>query len=542
MKFFNFLKSEQKTVGKATLVISFFMILSRFFGLIRDRLLASTFGPSVELDIYFAAFRIPDLIFSVVLAGGVLVSLLPLFSDYYKKDKDEAWKLINSVINIFVIALLVFSVLLFIFTPELVALLLPGLAFEYIGQTVILVRLLFTGVFFLGLSSIFSTVINYFDRFVVYSLAPILYNICIILGIIFLAPTLGNLGPAIGVVVGAFFHFLIQFLPTLKYGFKYRPIIDLNFKGVKDFFKLLFPRIISAAASQVNLLVVIAIASTIAVGSISFFTLADNLRNLPLGFIGVAFATAVFPHLSKAITDKRMEDFSLQLRKVFQAIIYLALPITILTFIMRDLIVNIILGTGQFTGYAVEITGACLGIFALSLIFQCLEPTILRAYFSIKDTKTPAIISLAFLVVNFILSLSFVELLKQNQTLNSFVLNLFNLESSEQVLLLGLVFAYNVSLILDFVLLFSFLKKKIGDFDFKKMRDSFLKISLSSVPMVLITLLVIKVFPAINDFWMNLLEFTVVTLIAFFVYYLFTLLFKTEEAKRIKEVVLKTLR
>jgi len=531
----DFLKSEQNTIGKATFVIAVFIILSRILGLIRDRLLASTFGPTVELDIYFASFKIPDLIYSIVLAGGVLVSLLPLFSDYYKKNEKEAWKLINSVINIFLITLIAVAILLFIFTPLLVNLLLPGLASEYIAQTIQLTRLLFLAVFFLGLSSIFSTILNYFNRFLIYSIAPLLYNLCIILGIIFLAPKMGNFGPAIGVVIGSFLHFLIQFLTSLTYGYRYKAVLDINFKGVEDFFKMLFPRIISAAAGQVNLLVITAIASTIAVGAISFFNLADNLRFLPVGFIGISFATAIFPHLSKSITDKNASEFCDKLRRAFQDILYLAIPISILTFIMRDLIVNIILRTGEFTGYAVEITGACLGIFALSLVFQCLEPTILRAYFSIKDTKTPAIISLIFLATNFILSFSFVELLKQNEGLSSFVSNLFHLKSPEHALLIGLVFAYNISLVIDFGLLFIFLKKKIGDFDFKKMASCLVKLFISSIPMLIAAFIVINVFDQIstNNFWMNLLEFTTVIIISFIVYFIFTLILKTEEARRI---------
>ncbi|NMB47804.1 hypothetical protein GYA01_03130, partial [Patescibacteria group bacterium] len=168
-------KSEQKTIGRATFVIAIFIVLSRLLGLIRNRLLASTFGPTAELDIYFASFKIPDLIFSLILAGGVLVSLLPLFSDYYKKNKAQAFKLVNSIINIFLIALLFIAFFFFIFTPNLVNLLLGGLSLEYIPLAIGITRLLFLSVFFLGLSSIFSTITNYFNRFLIYSLAPVLY-------------------------------------------------------------------------------------------------------------------------------------------------------------------------------------------------------------------------------------------------------------------------------------------------------------------------------------------------------------------------------
>ena len=533
MKFFDFFKTEQNTIGKATVVIAVFVVFSKILGLIRDRLLASTFGASAELDIYFASFRIPDLIYSIVLAGGVLVSLLPLFSDYFQKNKEESWKLINSVINIFSLILIVIAIFIFIFTSTIVKILLPEIDPMFLNTAVNLTRILFMSVFFFGLSSIFSTVLNYFNRFLIYSIAPVLYTLSIVLSILFLSSIFGIYAPAIGVVVGSFLHFFIQFYVSLKYGYKYKFVLDFKFKGIKDFFKLLFPRIISAAASQLNLTMITIIAGTIAVGSITYFNLADNLRFLPIGLIGISFATAVFPSLSKSITDKNMLEFCTNLRRVLQDILYLALPISILTFVMRDLIVNIIYGVGQFSGEAVSVTSACLGIFALSLIFQCLEPTILRAFFSIKDSKTPAIISIIFLFINLTLSLGFVYLLQVNENLNAMLLSLFNLNNPEHALLLGLVLAYNISLVIDFVLLFVFLRKKIEDFEVKKIQGFLVKIFFSSVIMTVIALFIMSLFNNFNGFWMNLLEFIAVTIISFIIYFILTYILKTEEARNL---------
>ncbi len=530
-------KSEQKTIGRATFVIAIFVVLSRLLGLIRNRLLASTFGPTAELDIYFASFKIPDLIFSLILAGGVLVSLLPLFSDYYKKNKAQAFKLVNSIINIFLIALLFIAFFFFIFTPNLVNLLLGGLSLEHIPLAIGITRLLFLSVFFLGLSSIFSTITNYFNRFLIYSLAPVLYNISIILGIIFLSPEIGILGPVIGVIIGAFLHFFIQFLCSLKYGYKYKVEIDFHLKGVKDFFKLLFPRIIGAGAGQLNLLVITAIASLIAEGAITFFNFADEIRLLPVGLIGISFGTAVFPHLSKSIINNDLKEFSLNLKRVIQSILYLIIPISILTFLMRNLIVSIVLKTGAFSISAVEITGACLGIFALSLIFQCLEPTLLRAFFSLKDTKTPALISLIFFLINLVLSLSFVELLKSNVALNNFFMYFFHIKEPEHILLLALVLAFNISLIIDYWLLYYFLKKKIGALNLKQ---NTIKLSLACIPMTLIALITLKLFNNnLDNLFVNVVKFGTVTLFSFVTYFAFTRIFKVEESKKILKHIKK---
>ncbi|MFA7142340.1 MAG: lipid II flippase MurJ, partial [Candidatus Paceibacterota bacterium] len=188
---------------------------------------------------------------------------------------------------------------------------------------------------------------------------------------------------------------------------------------------------------------------------------------------------------------------------------------------------------GQFSGEAVSVTSACLGIFALSLIFQCLEPTILRAFFSIKDSKTPAIISIIFLFINLTLSLGFVYLLQVNENLNAMLLSLFNLNNPEHALLLGLVLAYNISLVIDFVLLFVFLRKKIEDFEVKKIQGFLVKIFFSSVIMTVIALFIMSLFNNFNGFWMNLLEFIAVTIISFIIYFILTYILKTEEARNL---------
>lgn len=533
------LRSEQKTIGKATGVIAIFIMLSRLLGLVRDRLLASTFGASVDLDIYFAAFKIPDFIYSMILAGGVLVALLPIFSDYYSKNKEQAWGLINNIINAFLLILAVISLFFIIFTSQIINLILPGLDPSYLNEAIMLTRIIFFGVFFFGLSSIFSSILNYFNRFLIYSLAPILYNIGIILGIVFLAPIWGIYGVAFGVLIGAFLHFFIQFLASKSYGYKYKLVLDFRFKGLKEFFTLIFPRAIAAAASQFNFIIITAIASTIAIGAISIFNFANNLRFLPVGFIGISFATALFPHLSKSATEDKKEEFKLNFKKVFKTVLYISFPVGVLTFIMRDLIVKTVLESGAFTGYAVEITGACLGVFALSLFLQCLEPILLRGFFSIKDTRTPTIIALIFLAINTIFSFGFVYLLKMSSVLSGYIINLFNLNSLSEVLLLGLTFAFSISLVIEYLLLYIFLKRKIGDFGSKEIWKMFVQIALISIIMSIVAIFSLNIINLGTGFLMYLTTFVIITLISFLIYFSLSMLFKIEEAQTIKRYIFK---
>jgi putative peptidoglycan lipid II flippase len=205
-----FLNSKQKTVAGAATILTIAVLLSRVLGLLRDRLLAGAFGASTSLDIYFAAFRIPDLVYSIIFAGGVIVSLLPLFSDLQNKDKKQSWDVINNILNIFIICFICFSVLFFIFTPQIISSMVSGFDSSAKEATVALSRLIFISVFFFGLSSIFSTILNYFNRFVSYSLAPILYNLGIIAGTVFLAQYWGVFGAGVGVIVGSFLHFIAE--------------------------------------------------------------------------------------------------------------------------------------------------------------------------------------------------------------------------------------------------------------------------------------------------------------------------------------------
>lgn len=531
MNFKSILRSEQKTIGKATLIIAIFTILSRILGLFRDHLLASHFGAGTELDIYFAAFKTPDLVYSIILAGGVLVSLLPIFSDYIKENKQKAWELINNIINIFLLVLIFFSVLFIIFTSQIVGLLLPGLDPAYLDTAINLTRLIFIGAFFFGLSSIFSTILNYFDRFLVYSIAPILYNLGIIFGIVFLSSSFGIYGAGMGVVVGAFFHFFIQFIASLNYGYRYKPVLDLKMQGVKDFFKLLFPRTIAATASQINLIVITAIASGIAAGAISIFNFSNNLRYLPVGIIGISFATAAFPHLSKSVTDNNKTEFLRKFQKTFLTVLYFSFPVGLLMLIQKDIIVKIVLEAGAFTASATKITAICLGVFSLSLFAQCLEPIILRGFFSLKDTKTPTVISLIFLVVNVLLSLFVVNLLSNNIALNDYFLNLLQLENAQEVVLLGLIFAFNLSLIIDFLLLFIFFKKKTKDLDVKMLLCEFGKIVLCSAVMAVFSVLlmdIIEELVSISGFFSYLFEFCAITISAFAFYFILSKFFKVK--------------
>jgi len=539
MSFRKILNSSQNTVTGAAVILTIAVLLSRVLGLVRDRLLAGSFGASIDLDIYFAAFRIPDLVYSILFAGGVIVSLLPLFSELYIKDKERSWDTINNILNIFFIGYIASAVLFIIYTPQIISSMVLGFDAASVQKTIDLTRLIFVSVFFFGVSSIFSTVLNYFNRFVVYSLAPILYNLGIILGIILLAPILGVFGVALGVIIGSFLHFLIQMPSALKCGYKYRFFIDLKSPAIREFFGLIIPRTIASSSSQINFVFITFIASSIGAGAISVFNLSNNLRYLPIGIIGVSFATAIFPLLSKLWAENKKEEYFKEFTKVFNEVMYVAFPIGVLIYILRNEIVEIVLKTGSFDSSAAAITAAAFGLYFFSTAIQCLVPVVLRGFFSIKDTITPTVISVLSVLSSIYLSFLFVSVFNGDNLLVNTAKTFLGINGAVNFSVLGLVVAFNIGLVLEFILLFYFFYKTVGDFGIKEILKSFLKVLFSSTVMGVAAWYLLPYLKNIfgSSFVGSSIEFVVVCLVSFLIYGILTMMFRMSEIRAVKKLI-----
>jgi len=528
-------------VTGAAVILTIAVLLSRVLGLLRDRLLAGSFGASINLDVYFAAFRIPDLVYSVIFAGGVIVSLLPLFSELYSKDKEKSWDTINNILSLFTLAYIVSSILFFIFTPQIISSMVSGFDEASIQTTIALTRLIFVSVFFFGLSSIFSTILNYFNRFVSYSLAPIIYNLGIIFGIVFLSPYFGVFGAGLGVIIGSALHFLIQLPSAIKCGYRYKFIVDFNNPALKEFIGLIIPRTIASSSSQVNFIVVTFIASGIGAGAISVFNLSNNLRYLPIGIIGVSFATAIFPLLSKLWTESKKEEYFKEFRKVFNEVMYISFPIGVLIFVLRNEIVDIVLRTGNFGSAAATITAAALGLYFLSTAAQCLVPILLRGFFSLKDTITPTAVAIFFVLANIVLSFFFVSIFNGSNLLVTFTKTILGLDGTANFSVLGLVVAFNVGLILEFFLLFYFFYKTVGDFGIKEIFNTFLKVLFSSIVMGAAAWYLLPVLKNIlgNSFIGMSSQFVITCLVSLVIYGALTMILKMSEIRAVKNIILK---
>jgi len=302
------------SINAAALLIGAAGLLSRILGIVRDRLLAAHFGASRALDIYYAAFQIPDFLFTVFLLGAASAAIIPILIDVEETSTAEARRFIRELATIFFIGSLVVWLVAVLLAPILASHLAPGFAQSDRTLVVMLTRIMMLSPVLLGLSNIVSSVLQSHRRFVSFALSSIFYNIGIIFGIAVFLPLWGLAGLGAGVIMGAALHLLIQVPALYSLGFGF-PLAWPTFltRGlshpIKKVILVSLPRVIAISASNISDIALVAIASTIAPGSITVFKFADNLRFVPIGLFGVSFAVAAFPSLSAARARARHMSF-----------------------------------------------------------------------------------------------------------------------------------------------------------------------------------------------------------------------------------------
>jgi putative peptidoglycan lipid II flippase len=288
-----------QTVANATLIISGAYLLSRLLGFLRGRLLVAHFGVGPDLSAYMAAFRLPELLFTLLVSGAFAVAFIPVLTEHLEKgQREQAWRITSTLLNLLVIGTAIGSVLIIIFAGPLTTLITPGFNEGTHELTVQLTRIMAITPVAFAISSVLGSVQQSFNRFVFYSLAGVMYNLGIILGIVFFAPHFGIDGAAYGVVIGVILQALLQILGLNGLGFKYRPILSLKLAGVRQTIKLMIPRSLDQGIDQINYVVETIIGSTINSKAIAQFGLANDLKNVPLVLIGASITTAVFPRLA----------------------------------------------------------------------------------------------------------------------------------------------------------------------------------------------------------------------------------------------------
>lgn len=491
----SFLNKTTFSIPLAALILGSAALASRILGLVRDRILAGTFGAGEELDIYFAAFRVPDFMYSIVIGGAVSAAFVPVFISYFAKREEEAWEVARSFFYIILFLLLLLSGLLFIFMPFIVPFIAPGFTAESKDLVTLMSRIMLLSSIFLGLSAVFSGVLHSLRKFFIYSLAPIFYNVGIIIGALFFTQYWGVFGLAWGVVLGAFLHMIVQIPISFSSGFRLVPVRHIWHPATGRIIKLMLPRVFGLAAYQINQWVVTAIASTLAVGSLAVFTFANNIHYLPIGIVGISFATAVFPSLSQAASKKQHQRYLYEFSRTLRTVLFLVLPLSTLFFVLRAHIVRIILGTGEFSWDDTRLTAAALGIFAFGIFAYALAPIVARAFYARENTRTPVIASTIGIVVNIVLSLLFIYVIFPREGFLTMLGGLLKIDDLTGITVIGLPLAFSLSGIVAFILLLAaFFKDKDNLPILPELVFAFLRIGIASLLTGLVAWLMLQIF------------------------------------------------
>jgi putative peptidoglycan lipid II flippase len=461
-------KSSRQSIAAGALIVAFFGILSRIFGLIRDRILAGTYGAGDSLDIYYAAFRLPDLAFELLVVGALGAAFIPVFSKLITKDNmKRAWQSANGVFMMIVGSMFILSIIGIIAAPALMHLIVPGFPEEKMNETVELARIMFISPIFLSASAVLGGVLVSFRRFVLYSMAPLFYNVGIIIGATVIAPRMGLIGLAWGVVLGASMHFLIHVIAVKHAGFK---IIKTTFlphknKDVRKVLTLMIPRMFSSASNQISLLLITFFASLLAAGSLTVFSFAINIQSVVLGLIGIPFAVAAFPVLSNRFATGDTKAFAGVLSQTLRRILYYAVPLSMIFFVLREQIVRVVFGAGYFDLEDTTLTYQVLGILCISLFAQSIIPILARGFYAMENTKTPFFIAISAQIINVIVIISLIR----------------------RVGIYSIAIAFSVAAIFNAMLLFTLMHKKIPQCEYKNTMRTMMQIIISTFVTFVIT-------------------------------------------------------
>lgn len=396
------------SIGGGAVIIAVFSIVSKIVGLYRDRLLAASFGASRITDIYFAAFKLPDFVFNILVLGALTSSFVPVFQRIWKHDPREGIILSNHVLNILLVLIGSLTVILFIFAPILTPLYVPGFSASEIHTTVTMTRLILLSLIFFTVSNVLSGVLNSWHKFFSFSMSSVVYNIGIIVGIVFIYPFAGIYGLALGVIFGSILHLGVQLIEAVRNGWRYQFRISFS-RSVQKIFILMIPRAVGLAGYQIVLLIITVLASTLAPGSLAVFNYANNLQSFPIGVFGISLAVAAFPSFSDALAQQNTARFKALFSTQFIRIIYFLVPISFTLLLLRAHIIRVVLGSGSFDWTATRLTAQALGFFSLSITAQGLTPLLTRSFYALEDTKTPVLLSFIDIILTIILSYIFVK-------------------------------------------------------------------------------------------------------------------------------------
>ncbi len=460
-KIITFFNREFNGINEAALLLGGFALLSQILGLIRDRILASYIGPGPVLDIYYAAFRIPDFLYISIASLASVTVLLPFLINKVKEDDNNhnAKEFLNNVFSAYIFFMIISCIIIAILMPYLASYIAPGFSESQISSLIMTSRIMLLSPIFIGFSNLIGSVTQLFKNFFVFSLSPIFYNLGILFGILYLYPIFGVYGLAYGVIIGAVMHLCIQIPSVINHGLFPKLIFKIKWKEIIEVMKLSLPRTLALSCNSLAFIVLISMASTLKQGSISLFTFSYNLQSVPVGIIGISYSVAAFPVLAKAFSANDMDKFINSILGTARQIIFWSLPIIALIVVLRAQIVRVILGSNAFSWADTRLTAASIALFIISLVSQSLVLLFVRGYYAASNTRKPLFVNIfsSFMVIIF--ALLILQTFKYYPNVLNLLEIILRVKNVSGTIMLSLPIAYALGSLMNFFLIWYLFKK-----------------------------------------------------------------------------------
>jgi len=387
----------------SAMILSFMIIISRLFGFIRYRTLAGYFTKD-QLDIFFASFRIPDLVFELLITGALTSSLIPIYIKYQKNEKERR-EITSSIFNIISLILIITIIVLLPFMHLIIPLITPGFQGDKLNQIVVFSRILLVGQLpFLVLGNFFTGIAQARKLFLATAIPPIIYNLSVIIATFLFAPFYGLYAPIIGINIGAVLFAIMQFPVVWDEIINWRPIFILH-AGVKDFFRMIGPRLLTILVAQIDATIDLTLTTLLGSGAYTIFYFAQHLQLLPVSVIGMAFGQASLPYLTEMVESKKKENFAQIITESLLNILFLTIPLAVYFIFARTPLVRMFFGGEKFDWDATVQTAFLLSYFAVSIPLHSIYYLLTRCFYALLDSKTPFVASIVGVVVNTVLSL-----------------------------------------------------------------------------------------------------------------------------------------
>lgn len=451
---------------EAAFLLGLSAFASQLLGLIRDRLLAGQFGAGELLDVYYGAFRLPDLIYVSIASFVSVTVLIPfILEGLNRDDKAGVRKMLDQLFTLFTLVMIGVSVIAFFLLPFLVDYLAPGFSVEQQTLLVTLSRIMLLSPFLLGLSNLLGSVTQGLNKFFIYALSPICYNLGIIFGVVFFYPNFGLVGLAWGVVLGALGHLLVQWPALRQAGLSPHWRLPYDWKLIRRIIGISLPRTITLGAHQFSLMMLIALGSTLSVGAITIFNFAWNLQSVPLAIVGVSYSVAAFPALSRLFVEGDQAAFLNHIRTAFRHIVFWSVLAMVFFIVLRAQVVRVILGAGNFGWTETRLVAAALALFAISVVAQGLVLLFVRGYYAAGRTLTPFLINTGSSLLIIVLAFNLKQLFLTWPVGRYFLESLLRVSDIDGTLVLILPLAFSLGLIvnlLSLMILFTYDFGRLG--------------------------------------------------------------------------------